>query len=164
MGILMKTVRYNENPNENCAVQWESPPDHPSRPNKTYNQRRYRPARKSGKKHKKTYNSPPRRPAASRTKRTMHGAIVRPENPKKTYNSSTFAWLGCVVAVDNPQRGPLRRQMIFVTSNDICTSYFEPRPSPRRRRRLCRRRQRRASERPQRHSKQRHRWHSIFKE
>ena len=33
--ILMKNVRVNGNPNEKCAVQWESQPDHPSRPIKT---------------------------------------------------------------------------------------------------------------------------------
>ena len=44
----------------------------------------------------RTYNLrcvPPRRPPASRTKHTIHGAIVHPENPGKTYNSKDFAWL-----------------------------------------------------------------------
>ena len=118
--ILMKNVRYNGNSNETCAVQWESSPDHPSRPIKTYDQRLYRPARKSGKKHKKTYNSPPRRPAASRTKRTMHGAIVRPENPKKNIQSNWSCLIGRLVGcwllwvVDNPRRGSLRGQKCAV--------------------------------------------------
>ena len=51
MKILKKNVWYNGNPIDKCAVQWESPPDDPSRLIKTYNQRRYRSARNPGKKH-----------------------------------------------------------------------------------------------------------------
>ena len=137
-GIPMKHVRYNGNPHRTTPagqskhtirgsiVRPENREKHtifgashrttPAGQIKTYNQRRYRPARKSGKKHKKTYNSPPRRPAASRTKRTMHGAIVRPENPKKNIQSNWSCLIGRLVGcwlllvVDNPRRGSPRGQ------------------------------------------------------
>ena len=106
--ILMKNVRYNGNSNETCAVQWESSPDHPSRPIKTYDQRLYRPARKSG----KTYNLwriPPNHPSGPNQNIQSEALSFGPKPWEKTYNSTELGWL-VGWAVDIPRRGHLRGQ------------------------------------------------------
>ena len=66
---------------------------------KTYNLRRTPPRRPPASRTKHTIHGAivGGAPPASRTKHTIHGAIVRPENPEKTYNSTGFAWLAVVV-------------------------------------------------------------------